>query len=216
MVGARLATAAGLLLGGMFFVIAKLRGGRKALHPDGTVHRGLLRRHGSSVATGVSWIDEPGEDDVTVRLSRSVGLPQPLPDILGVAVQVPTAPGHGDLLLAGTGTGRLGRFLPHPRRRYDTGAYCSFFPYRTPSGPLLLGAMAAEPAGAFQLAWARLTGTWHVFGTLELAPDPGAGRDGELSFDPVLHEVPGLHSYRWAAQLRRFAYAASRRARSSS
>ena len=215
MVGARLATAAGQVLGGLFFLVAKLRGGRKALHPDGSVHHGVLRRHGGTAATGVSWIDEPGEDQVTVRLSRSVGLPPPLPDILGVALGVPTAPGRGDLLLAGTGSGRLSRFLPHPRRRYSTGAYCSFFPYRTPTGALLLAATAAEPAGVFQLAWARLTGTWHDFGTLELAPDPGAGRDGELTFDPVLHEIPGLHSYRWAAELRRFAYAASRRARSS-
>jgi hypothetical protein len=37
--------------------------------------------------------------------------------------------------------------------------------------------------------------------------------DAPLSFDPVLNQVSGLPSYRWAAQLRRFSYAASRRAR---
>ena len=39
------------------------------------------------------------------------------------------------------------------------------------------------------------------------APDP------PLTFEPVLNPVPGLPSYAWAAELRRFAYAGSRRAR---
>jgi hypothetical protein len=60
--------------------------------------------------------------------------------------------------------------------------------------------------------WSRPTGAWRAFGLLELLPAPG-GPDAELTFDPVLHEVPGLQAYDWVRRLRQPSYAAARRAR---
>ena len=181
------------------------------------VHRvsGLHGRICQIGRTGVAWLDEAGTNHVAVRLSRSLGLPAPRPDILGLALRIPTQPGQfGDLLLATTGTGHVGRYVLLPTRRHSLRAYTSLFPYRTLAGPLLLAAIpTAGSPRLYELAYSRLTGPWLSFGTLEVTQTTFRGDDLDLSFDPVLNVVPGLETYDWAAQLRRFSYAASRRAR---
>jgi hypothetical protein len=216
--GVALATGVGRALGGVFYLVGALRTRRrKALHPSGGVRSGMVLRQGCGARTGVAWIDKPGSDRVLLRLSRATGLPKVLPDILGLAMRVPReGGGHGDLLLATTGIGAVSRFLVRPTRRPGR-PYGSLMPYRTPTGPLLLAAFPlAEDGTRFELACSRLRGPWARFGVLEVGLDWGDAPDAPLSFDPVLNEVRGLHSYSWAAQLRRFAYAASRRARGRS
>ena len=44
-------------------------------------------------ALGVAWLDEPGADDVVVRLSRGGGLPAWCPDVHGLALRHPMAAG---------------------------------------------------------------------------------------------------------------------------
>ena len=211
--GQMLATFVGRALEGAFFLLGKARG-RKALHPRGEVLEGLIGRRGGVGRTGVRWLDEAGTNHVAVRFSRSLGLPARRPDILGMALRIATQPGQfGDVLLATTGTGLLGRFVLLPTRRHGLRTYTSLFPYRTPVGPLLLAAIpTAGSPRQYELAYARPTGPWLSFGTLEITQTPYRGHDLDLSFDPVLNVVPGLETYDWAAQLRRFSYAASRRA----
>lgn len=212
------AAAPGRVLAGVFFLLGKLRrGDRKALHPRGEVVRARLRRGGTAAGTGVEWLDESGVDDVVVRLSRSIGLPGPLPDVLGFAMRVPVGTDrYGDVLLASTGTGALGRFLLRPARSAQRATYSSLFPYRTAAGPLLVAAFAnSDQSGHFELAWARLTGPWIMFATLQLLDAPENAPDAALSFDPVLNVIPGLAPYKWSRQLREFSYAAARRSRAS-
>jgi hypothetical protein len=208
------ATWIGWALGGAFFLLGKARG-RKALHPRGEVLHGLIDRRGSVSRTGVPWLDEAGTDDVAVRFSRSLGLPTPHPDILGLALQIPVATGQfADVLLATTGTGLLGRYVLLPARQQGVRAYSSLFPYRTVAGPLLLAAIpTASNPRHFELAYSRPKGPWLSFGTLEVMEAAYPGHDLDLSFDPVLNVIPGLPSYDWAARLRRRSYAASRQAR---
>lgn len=213
--GVFLATLIGRTLGGVFYAAGALRTRRrKALHPHGGVRQGMVVRQGLGASTGVPWIDEPGGDRVLLRLSRATGLPEFLPDILGLAVRISyEGGGHGDLLLATTGTGVVSRFILRPARRPGR-PYSSLFPYRSPRGPLLLAVFPLTDDGTrFELACATLRGAWSRFGVLEVRSDWDDALDAPLSFDPVLNEVTGLHSYSWAAQLRRFSYAASRRAR---
>lgn len=212
--GVMLARCVGLALGGVFFLLGKARG-RKALHPRGEVLEGLISRRGAPSRTGVPWLDEPGTDHVAVRFSRSLGLPAPLPDIMGLALRIPAESGHfGDVLLATTGTGLLGRYVGLPARQHGRRAYTSLFPYRTLAGPLLLAAIPTIGSPQhYELAYSRLTGPWLSFGRLEASQTTHRGHDLDLSFDPVLNLVPGLETYDWTAQLRRFSYAASRRAR---
>ena len=126
----------------------------KPLHPEGVVTSGTLRRFGAAETVDAAWLDEPGTDRVLVRQSRAVGLPSGLPDIFGLALRVPTPDGgHGDLLLASTGLGRLTRFTltvsRSPRRRPLT----TLLPYRTPCGPVLISAVYGDEH-TIVLSWA--------------------------------------------------------------
>ncbi|WP_243058146.1 hypothetical protein [Nocardioides sp. SR21] len=189
--------------------LATVRTAAKPLHPSGKVFHGSLRRLGSTASTGVAWLDEPGTDDVEVRLSRAVGLPDALPDIHGLAVRVHGPDGPGDLLFANTGTRRLTRYLLTATR--DPGRpMTTLLPYRTPTGAVLLRADGAGD-GSFELCWARPSGPWTAFATLQL----GERQDdsARLSFDPLLHRVPGLEQYDAVVRLREPAYRRARRTR---
>jgi hypothetical protein len=204
------------MLARVFFLFGRLRRGEgKALHPRGELVRGRLRRAGTALRTGVVWLDELGVDDVVVRLSRSIGFPGPVPDVLGFAMRVPAGiDRYGDVLLATTGTGALGRFLLRPARSAQQATYSSLFPYRTPAGPLLVAAFPnSDRPGHFELAWARLTGPWMAFATLDLFDAPENASDPAVSFDPVLNVIPGLEPYDWSRRLREPSYAAARRSR---
>ncbi|KQX67027.1 hypothetical protein [Angustibacter sp. Root456] len=205
-------TAGGQVLRVATRAVDAVRPAAKPLHPRGAVTRGVLERFGGAVASGVAWLDAAGTDDVVVRWSRAVGLPAPSPDVFGLAVRVELDGGrHGDLLFSTTGTGPLTRFalVPAftPQRPMTT-----LLPYRTASGPVLLRAL---PQGerTVELAWARGTGAWHPFATLRLDDAPGTAADADVSFDPVLHPLPGLPPYAWVTRLREPAYRSARRAR---
>lgn len=205
------ASAGGSLLAGATRVVAAVRPAAKPLHPRGVVRTGRLRRRGSDAQAGVAWLDEPGTDEVLVRRSRAIGLPDGLPDIHGLAVRVPLAQhGHADLLLASTGLGRLTRFTLTAARRPESRPMTTLMPYRSPTGPLLLAATAEDER--VELAWARPNGSWHTFGELVLGAPAEAG-DALISFDPVRNPVPGLDSYDWVRRLREPAYATARRSR---
>ncbi|MFE6648869.1 hypothetical protein ACFVJS_20055 [Nocardioides sp. NPDC057772] len=192
-------------------VLAHLRPADKPLHPHGTVHLAVLRRH-PGATTGAAFLDEGGSDEVVVRLSRAVGLPEPVPDINGLAVRVPTSGGeHADLLLATTGHGRWTRFLLAPRTRLPDGFFNTLLPYRTPTGPVWLGAQLVDEA-TWQLMWTRSGTDWTSFATLELIVE--SDRDPMLSFDPTRSTPPGLEIYGWHRRLRARAYATARRSRS--
>ena len=173
--------------------------------------RARLDRHGSAERSGVPWLDEPGSTDVLARLSQAVGLPTWLPDIQGLALRVDPGGSPGDLLFATTGHGRLTRFVLTPSRSFGR-PMTTLLPYRAPAGPVLLGAERVDDT-AFELSWATITGPWQPFADLSLLPD-GDGRRPEISFDPMLHLVPGLEPYDWVRRLREPSYLGARRSRS--
>ncbi len=205
------AGGAGAVLAGVFGTWARFRG--KPLHPDGGVREARLEREGSGAHTGVPWIDEPGTDHCLVRFSRASGVPAPLPDVHGIALRVPRPDGgHGDVLLATTGTGRLTRFLLVAARETTGAAHTTLIPYRTPTGPLQL-AFFPRDEQTFRLAHARPRGAWTPFATLHVRGDASTADDEPISFDPVTNRIPALDVYRWAARLREASYRAARHAR---
>lgn len=191
--------------------LASLRAAAKPLHPTGEVYAGRLSRRGSDPKspTGVAWIDEPGEDEVIVRLSRALGLPEALPDIHGLALRVAAPGGPADVLFASTGTNRLARFVLTASRDPRGRPMTTLLPYRTPSGPLLLRATHAA-GDTFDLSWARPSGDWHSFATLRLEDREG---DPQISFDPILNQLPGLSQYPAVLRLREPSYLRARRSR---
>ncbi len=202
--------AGGALLATATRSLAAVRPAAKPLHPEGLLVRGRIYRHGLSPGTGVPWLDEPGEDEVVVRLSRAIGLPGVLPDIHGLAVRIPLQDGaHGDLLFASTGWGRLSRFVLTASRSPQARPMTTLLPYRAPRGPLLLGARA-DGAETFELSCAPAGGDWRPFADLRFSLTPSD--DGPVDFDPVGNRLPGLEQYPSVAALREPSY---RRARAS-
>jgi hypothetical protein len=168
------------------------------------------RRGAGSEPTGVDWLDESGEDPAVVRLSRAVGLPDGWPDVHGLAVRIEAPAGSADLLFATTGWSPGLRFVLTPSRHPRARPMTTLLPYRTSTGPLLLGARGVAP-DRYELSWARPTGPWHAFGAVLLTaqrPD-----DTALSFDPVRRELPGLDQYPAIVRLREPAYLRARRSR---
>jgi hypothetical protein len=222
--------AAGRVVGIVLGALARMRRG-KPMHPRGAVFSAVLERHGSGDGDGgrgVPWLDEAATDVAVVRFSRGAGLPAPLPDLLGMAIRLPTA-GNApvELLLTTTGCGPLRRRVPALRR--DTAAfYSSIMGYRSDAGILRIAALpedddvASEPAPlaaevareglSFTLAVARGRGPWVPFARLVLGV-PGEPLDPDVRFDAVLHPPPGLIPDGPMARFRAPAYAMARQAR---
>lgn len=209
-----LASSGGAVLGGLFSVAARIRPTAKPLHPRGELLRADVTRTGLDAATGIQWLDEPGDNQALVRVSRAIGLPDRLPDVRGLAVRVFTADGgFGDLLFATTGVGRSTRYLLMPRTSAQR-AHTTLLPYRTPRGPLLLGALPASSPARFDLVCASPRGSWRRFGSLRIGTSPaGPDPDPLIAFDPMLNTLPRLTPYEWVHRLRERAYAAARDSR---
>jgi hypothetical protein len=203
---------AGRALGAVFGTVAAVRRAR-ALHPRGGVVPATLRRV-PHPPTGVAWLDETQDSRVSVRLSRSAGLPAPLPDVLGLALAVPLpGGGRGDLLLSTAGSRPIARHLLLPARDPLRSAYTCLVPYASDRGPVMLAALPLD-ATVLGLAWATPRGPWQPFAELVLDGARGPSDDDPaLDLDPVLHPLPGLRVPAPLARLREPAYAASRRRR---
>ena len=216
--GMDVASTAGIALARLFQALAVLRGA-KPLHPKGIVLSAVLHRTGAPQPWGAPWLDQPGEDHGVARLSRAVGLPRPLPDILGLALAFKDTTGaRHDLLLASTGLGVFTRFILVPRRDPTTATYSCLLPYATPRGPVLLAAVPTQDAGiratagslTFRILAAAPRDAWQQFGSLRITPRPNAHPDPPLRFDPVLNGLPGLGYYASLTKLREPSYAEAR------
>lgn len=180
--------------------LAALRSTASSLHPAGDLYAGRLTRPGSDDPIGVPWIDNAGADEVTVRVSRLIGLPGPLPDLSGMAIRLRKGQmRYGDLLLTSTGWDPLTRHLVMPawNARWPL---TTLLPSRSPVGPLVIGARPVGERG-YELSWARVGHGWQRLGELALEmplPDEDA-----VTFDPVANPLPGLQQYGWVERLRR-------------
>ncbi|GAA2164453.1 DUF1990 family protein [Actinomadura napierensis] len=212
-----------------FTALARLRGGRP-LHPRGVVLDATLRLSGTSHFWGVPLLDDTVEVRGLARLSRSVGMPPPLPDILGLALrwQQPGdgAPTTAELLLATTGHGRLSRHLLRPAVRWGPGFYGSLLPYAAGDRHVLVGAVArrAVPSGLGALARAigegpvpmdlvvaTELGPWERFGELVLTGPARRDDQAPVRFNPARHPIPGLRPAGPLQQVRRRTYDAVQR-----
>jgi hypothetical protein len=191
-----------------FTAVARLRGGRP-LCRGGIVFDATLRLHGTSRFWGVPLLDDSAELRGIARVSRAVGLPPPLPDVLGLALRwerpARTAAGFdgdgngngkgdlpegigepaiAELLLATTGHGLLGRHLPRVTTRFSPGFYGSLLPYAAGDRRILLGAVAprAETVPADIAALARAVAERAMTLELVIATELGRWeRFGELT-----------------------------------
>ena len=179
----RAATATALALG------TALRGSR-VFHPRGHAYTATVVADGGG-SWGARLLDEAARHDVVVRVSRAVGLPEPLPDVVGLAIRFPELGrdrGPLDVLVntAGGPPGLRHVFLPQPLGR----TYSSVLPYRTGSGRVvLLGARSQGTGTDRDLLAASLAGRWTRWGRLTLGPALPDAQAEELRFLPTLGAV---------------------------
>ncbi|WP_251046542.1 SRPBCC family protein [Arthrobacter sp. ISL-85] len=202
------------------FRLLKLARPDRPIHPEGLGLSGTLARTGNPAGPcGIDWLDSPGTDQVVARFSRSVGLPQALPDILGLALRIsPSGGGPADVLFASTGWGLPGRFLLMPRLDVAGATMTTLMPYRGRRGPVLLGLRTRSlPPGSLSsgewvlgLHWAKPGGHWRECGELRLHSGASA-TDIPLRFDPLENQPPGADAYGWTRRLRKPSYQAARR-----
>ena len=201
---------------------------KRPIHPEGVALVGTLERHGLDSSSGISWVDSVGTDRVTARFSRSLGLPDAWPDILGLAVRIPNGEDQADVLLASTGASRTGRFILSLRRRVTAAVFTTLMPYKGASGPVLLAArtidapiaLPTDPASfrralgnktwLLGLYYARPRDAWTQFATLALQTSPDLD-DTVTRFDPVVNPLFDAGTYGWTRRLREPSYAAARR-----
>ncbi|MFF7684260.1 hypothetical protein ACFZA2_16040 [Microbacterium sp. NPDC007973] len=222
-----LARAIGSALSAAFGLLQRVRHPRP-IHSRGVVLSGEMRWIPDAAPSGIAFIDDaPGSPvRVVARVSRSLGLPAPLPDIIGLALRIDVDGTACDLELASTGWNVPGRFLLLPHRRPERARLGTLLPYRSPRGAVLLIARtgAGRPAATeprlldaargasrssswiLTLGHATPTGPWHPFAHLHLRLDPDQDGRG-LRFDAVRRPIPGARSYAWVRAARQPSYA---------
>jgi hypothetical protein len=169
--------AAGLALAGL----AGIRRG-KAVHPHGAVYEAELAVPGYGDAVGHTGLfSTPGRRPALVRFSRSIGLPRPLPDLLGMSVRIPDAYGsgrHQDFLLVSSVDAPLVHHLFVPASDVQQRPYSSSLPYRMGDRTLIVGALPRPDSPRFE-------------GGTELERLAAAAATGRLAFDLAVAEVLG-------------------------
>ena len=128
--------------------------GARVFHPDGVGFEGELTVAANSPAPDGTLLGDPGTYNATIRLSRGAGLPQRLPDILGVAIRLPDVYGadhHQDLLLATSLRINGGRHTLFPGTKGFFGSfYSSLLPYDVGGETLMLG---VDPGSTQPTPW---------------------------------------------------------------
>ncbi|WP_043806329.1 hypothetical protein [Paenarthrobacter aurescens] len=227
-VSSKVQALAGSAFAALFRAIKVVRPHRP-IHPKGIRLVGTLERDaGPREPSGIPWLDTAGSNVVDARLSRSIGLPDAFPDIIGLAVRFTEQDKLSDMLLATTGPTGLGRFILRLRRDAASAVFSSMMPYRSDRGPVLIAArtiggpakLPVEPSAfrsllgneswTLELHHASPLGPWNRFGTLTLSLADHAA-DTPERFDPVLNPLPTAGTYGWTRRLREPSYALARR-----
>lgn len=178
-----------------FYALSRLRGAR-IFHPEGIGYEGYFD-------PGASTLLSAGP--VQARLSRAVGLPDSVPDLLGLALRLVDAHGadaHQDFLLVSSGEPPLARHALLPGvRGFFAHRYSSLLPYRADGRLGLFGARFRRPTargsttltdlahamsdGAeLTLSFGRLLGGWREIGAVTLESRLGFERTEDLRFNP--------------------------------
>ena len=217
-------------VGALFRAVSALRSAR-SLHPHGMAFEATLEVDGTDDAAGVPLLSRAGSHRAVARLSRAAGLPQPLPDMHGIAVRIIDAHGEGchqDLLMTSSLDGAVLHHLLVPSRSFFSHPYSSVLLYRIGERLRLVGMLArTQPVGGgtdfdqllrtaarrevrFALALAGLLGRWRPLATLHLGERLPAADAERLRFNPW-NTGGGIRPFGPAMGLREAAYRESQR-----
>jgi hypothetical protein len=224
---------AGHAVAAMLAALAAVRGG-KAVHPHGESYRVRLVIDGAAHAPRASQLlATPAEHQAVMRFSRSLGMPRPIPDLLGVSLRVLDAYGHGehqDFLLVTSVDLPVLHHLFVPARDVQQRPYSSSLPYRAGDDSFLVGVLpdphSPRPQGddeldrlkraaatgrlTFALTTAAMGGRFRRVGSLHVQ-EPLAPQVDALRFNPF-HCGGGMSPAGVLNRLRDYAYPLSQRA----
>jgi hypothetical protein len=234
------AAAAGPAVAAAFSALAALRR-KRSLHPIGVGYQARLKVPAQAPARPDVPVFRAGSaHPALLRFSRGAGLPEPLPDALGVAIKLPDAHGPGadqDLLLTSSSDRPLLRRLLFPARSFLRGAFSTALPYELgrervvlllvpipagggrsangagdrPSGGAIGKLRAAAPDGLqFELRTATTFGRSRPLATVTTDALLTADQTNTLRFNPWT-TGPGIRPAGWLNLLRDAAYRASQR-----
>ena len=159
---------------------------------------------------GVPLLAERATHEAKVRLSRAIGFPPPLPDVLGLAFRIETGPQDFLLVSSGRPPGLRHLLLP-TRAGFDDNRYSSILPYRVGKDLRLVGAIPAGPL-EYDVALAGLRGDWEPFARLRLRAALAGEETERLELNPW-NTTAGLKPVGPLNGLRRASYAGSQRGR---
>jgi hypothetical protein len=193
-----LGAAAGLLFG----AVSALRRAR-SLHPKGDTFAATIRLRGAPEHEGL------------VRYSRSVGLPDRWPDVLGLALRIHAPGGDQDLLMASSASPPFGRHLLVPGRRFAGRTLSSLAPFAVDGRASIISAVpVGEPAPGARvlLRAADPTGEWRDLGEVDVGARLPESEDAALRFS-VENTGAGIRPLGAINRLRPPAYRLSQTAR---
>lgn len=216
------------VVSGAFDVAARVRRGR-VFHPVGMPLTGALHAVDADYGRLLGAAHRP----VLARLSKGVGLPGALPDVLGLALRVlDHRERPWDLALATTGGGPLGRLLVVPARGWAHACYGSLMPYRFPGHEaewILAQPLPTQPDTAsvadlnthlehhrldFVLRAVPWQGPARTLAEITLSKCEIGEHAGPGFYDPVTNRPAGVELLpRQVAEIRERAYAGSRHGR---
>jgi hypothetical protein len=228
--------AADAIAAGAFGAVSTLRGGR-SLHPRGLAFHATLDIEPAPPGfRSARLLRRPHATRAIVRLSRSLGLPEGMPDIYGAAIRIPDAYGPGrdqDLMLVTGGENAAARHIFTFARGYEGRTMSTILPYRIgernwvfllraepdPRLPGRLHSLEAVAEAAkkrtlsFALSLAPVFGGSPVHvGNLRLEQPLTAEEEHGLKFNPA-HCGGGIEPATWLNRLRPDSYRASQSAR---
>lgn len=221
----------------VFEWLARLRGGRRAVHTRGALFTARVELDGDGPT--VTALGGPAGHTALVRMSKNAGTPGSLPDMLGVAIRLTDLDvGPVDLLFATVGRHPLTGALLAPTTGWCRRPYSTLLPYRADGERVTLGLRPEEPDRArgtdpqdvreavrtgplaFTLVEKRAYRPWAPIGRLVLDlplpdgfADDGPGGAEPVTYEPVVNAHPRLLPVRPLAALRSAAYTGSRRGR---
>lgn len=211
---------------------AALRGAR-LFHPDGVLAKGTLTR---MAADGVGL--PIADSDVVARVSKGVGMPGTVPDVLGLAIRMP--PHSGDhspwdvLLASAAGTNPVARTIPFPARALGSAVLSSLQPLHHDGGSWWLRAQVAPETpqasvslenfhkqinGAglvFDIEQAHGTGPFEPLARLTLSEPADEADYPNIGFDPTVNTTRDVDPEpNWLSGTRKLAYRYSRKGRAA-
>ncbi len=204
---------------------------RRVFHPDGVLAEGRIER---LAPLGVGLPMESA--DILGRVSKAVGVPGSLPDLIGLAWRMPpraVAATPWDVLAVSAGSGLLTRFALRPTLSWTGTTLTTLMPLHRDDGWWWLKAEMTTQIGGglsldavreaiggdgvvFDVQQAHGTDSFEPLAALTFTTVIPTDEDHDVSFDPTRHTTPGVElGPQWLTGLRGQAYLRSRRGRNA-